>query len=203
MGIARLTLNGETVFESATPQIELCGVPVALPPHAFLQATAEGEKALQAGVQAIVGKAKNLADLFCGVGTFTLALARTAKLHAVEEDAPALAALAAAAKSASGLKPVTTERRDLFRLPLTLPELASYDALVLDPPRAGALAQARLLAQSKIPRIAYVSCDAASFARDAAVLVGGGYRMGPVQPIDQFLWSSHIELVAGFTRSLR
>jgi 23S rRNA (uracil1939-C5)-methyltransferase len=203
IGIARLTLNGETVFEAAPPQVELGGVPVTLPSQAFLQATAQGESALQVAVQAIVGKAKNVADLFSGVGTFTFALARGTRVHAVEGDGPALAALAASARAATGLKPVTAERRDLFKLPLTLPELAPYDALVLDPPRAGALAQARILAGSKIPRIAYVSCDAASFARDAALLLAGGYRMGPVQPIDQFLWSTHIELVAGFTRSAR
>jgi 23S rRNA (uracil1939-C5)-methyltransferase len=117
----------------------------------------------------------------------------------VEQDKPALQALAEAAK-ASGLKPVTTEIRDLFKLPLTPAELAAYGAVVLDPPRAGAEAQARALARSRVSTIAYVSCDAASFARDAAILVQGGYRPGPVTPIDQFLWSSHIELVGGFHR---
>jgi 23S rRNA (uracil1939-C5)-methyltransferase len=121
-------------------------------------------------------------------------------VHAVEQNAPALAALAAAAR-APGLKPLTTERRDLFRLPLTPLELARFEAVVLDPPRAGAEAQARALAASKVSTLAYVSCDAASFARDAAILAGGGFTPGPVQPIDQFLWSSHIELVAGFTRT--
>jgi len=163
-----------------------------------LQSTAEGEAALQARVVETVGKAKTVADLFAGVGTFALPLARKAKVHAVEQDQPALAALADASK-ASGLKPVTTEVRDLFKLPLTPMEL-TYDAVVLDPPRAGAEAQAKALARSKVPAIAYVSCDAASFARDAALLVGGGYRIGPVAPVDQFLWSSHIELVAGFSR---
>jgi 23S rRNA (uracil1939-C5)-methyltransferase len=141
-----------------------------------------------------------VADLFSGVGTFALPLARKARVHAVEQDKPALEALAIAAK-ASGLKPVTTEIRDLFKLPLSLPELAPYEAVVLDPPRAGAEAQARILARSQVPVIAYVSCDAASFARDAAILVQGGYRPGPITPIDQFLWSSHIELVGGFTRA--
>ena len=118
----------------------------------------------------------------------------------MEQDAPALAALAAAAKTAKGLKPVTTEVRDLFKLPLTPLELKPFDGVALDPPRAGAEAQARILAKSAVATIAYVSCDAASFARDAAILVAGGYRIGPVTPIDQFLWSSHIELVAGFIR---
>jgi 23S rRNA (uracil1939-C5)-methyltransferase len=199
LGIARLSLNGEIVFETAPPRIVLGGVPVVLPPGPFLQSTAEGEAALQQRVLAIVGKAKTLVDLFAGLGTFTLALARTARVHAVEQDTPALAALAPAAKS-PGLKPVTTEVRDLFKLPLTPAELDRFDAAVLDPPRAGAEAQARMLALSRVPVIAYVSCDAASFARDAALLVAGGYRIGPISPIDQFLWSSHIELVAGFVR---
>jgi 23S rRNA (uracil1939-C5)-methyltransferase len=200
IGIARLTLNGETVFETAAPTISFDGVPVALPPGSFLQSTAEGEQALQARVAAIVGKAKAVADLFSGVGTFALPLARRAKIHAVEHDAAALTALAAAAKT-PGLKPITTEVRDLFKLPLTPLELAPYGAVVLDPPRAGAECQVRALARSKVPVIAYVSCDAASFARDAAILTQGGYTIGPITPIDQFLWSSHIELVAGFKRA--
>ena len=199
LGIARLTMGRDTVFETAVPAVSLGGVRVALPSNPFLQSTAAGEAALQQGVLKIVGKAKSVADLFAGVGTFALPLAHKAKVHAVEQDKPALQALAAAAK-APGLKPVTTEARDLFKLPLTAAELASYDALVLDPPRAGAEAQVRLLAKSRVPVIAYVSCDAASFARDAALLIAGGYKIGAVTPIDQFLWSSHIELVAGFRR---
>jgi 23S rRNA (uracil1939-C5)-methyltransferase len=198
--IARLTLNGETVFETAIPAIALDGIAVRLPPNTFLQSTAEGERALQERVLKITGKAKSVADLFSGVGTFALPLARKAKVHAVEQDAPALAALAAAAKT-TGLKPVTTEKRDLFKVPLTPVELNAHDAVVLDPPRAGAESQVRTLAKSKVPVIAYVSCDAATFARDAVILIAGGYKIGPVTPIDQFLWSSHIELVAGFSRS--
>ena len=201
-GIVRVHFNNGLVLESAAPQVEEGGVRVNLPPYSFLQSTIEGEIALQERVRKIVGKAKLVADLFSGVGTFALSLARKAKVHAVEQDAPALAALADAAKS-PGLKPVTTERRDLFKLALTLPELNSYDAVVLDPPRAGAEAQARQLAKSRVPTIAYVSCDVRSFARDAAILVQGGYRLGPVTPIDQFLWSSHIEMVAAFVRDKR
>ncbi len=163
IGIARLTMGRDTVFETAIPTVTIGGAAVALPPGPFLQATAEGEAALQARVLQITGKAKNVADLFSGVGTFALPLARKARVHAVEQDKPALAALVAAAKS-PGLKPVTTEARDLFKLPLTPGELAPYDAVVLDPPRAGAEAQARALARSRVPVIAYVSCDAASFA---------------------------------------
>jgi len=199
LGIARAVFNSNLVLENAPPQVEEGGVRVTLPPNAFLQSTREGEAALQAGVLDIVGRAKTVLDLFAGCGTFALALAGKSRVHAVEQDAPALAALAQAAKS-SGLRPVTTEVRDLFKLPMTPGELAGYDAVVLDPPRAGAQAQAGMLAKSKVPRIAYVSCDAASFARDAALLVAGGYRIGPVKPIDQFLWSSHIELVGSFVR---
>jgi len=199
LGIARLTMNRQTVFENALPSVHLGGVKVILPPDPFLQSTAEGEAALQARVLEAIGKAKMVADLFAGCGTFALPLARKARVHAVEQDKPALAALAEAAKS-SGLKPVTTEARDLFKLPLTVPELKPYDAVVLDPPRAGAEGQAVQLAKSRVRAIAYVSCDAASFARDAALLAAGGYKIGPVTPIDQFLWSSHIELVGSFIR---
>lgn len=199
LGIARLTMGREMVFETAVPAVTLGGVKVALPSNPFLQSTAQGEAALQEGVTKIAGKAKAVADLFAGVGTFALPLAHKARVHAVEQDKAALAALAAAAKT-PGLKPVTTEARDLFKLPLTPVELNGYDAVALDPPRAGAEAQVRALAKSQVPVIAYVSCDAATFARDAAILVQGGYRPGPVTPIDQFLWSSHIELIAGFKR---
>jgi 23S rRNA (uracil1939-C5)-methyltransferase len=200
LGIARLTMGRDMVFETVAPQVSLGGVPVILPSNSFLQSTREGEAALQQRVLGIVGKAKTVADLFAGVGTFALPLAGKAKVHAVEQDKDALAALAQAAKN-PGLKPVTTEVRDLFKQPLTATELAPCDAVVLDPPRAGAEAQARVLARSKVAAVAYVSCDAASFARDAATLSAGGYKIGPVTPIDQFLWSSHIELVAGFVRS--
>ena len=201
LGIARLTMGRETVFETAVPQVSLGGVAVALPPNPFLQSTREGEGALQERVLKIVGKAKTVCDLFAGLGTFALPLAAKARIHAVEQDAPALAALAAAVRGAKGLKPVTTERRDLFKLPLTPVELSPYEAVVLDPPRAGAEAQVRALAKSRVPVIAYVSCDAATFAWDAALLVAGGYRIGPVTPVDQFLWSSHIELVGSFKRT--
>jgi 23S rRNA (uracil1939-C5)-methyltransferase len=200
LNIARIVFNKDLLLESAAPEVEEGGVRIKLPPHVFLQPTREGEAALQARVLEIAGGAKNVADLFAGCGTFAMPLARKAKVHAVEQDAPALAALATAAKAPT-LKPVTTEARDLFKLPLTQAELNAYDAVVLDPPRAGAEAQARNLAKSRVSAIAYVSCDAASFARDAALLIAGGYDIGPVTPIDQFLWSSHIELVAGFRRT--
>ena len=198
--IARILFNKELVLENQAPRVILVGAEVRLPPHAFLQASREGEEALQAHVVALLKGAKHIADLFAGLGTFTFALARQARIHAVEQDGEALAALAQAAKKTAGLRPITTEKRDLFKAPLMPPELKVYDAVLLDPPRAGAEAQARALAASSVPRIAYVSCDAASFARDTAILVQAGFRPGTVTPIDQFLYSGHIELVAGFER---
>jgi 23S rRNA (uracil1939-C5)-methyltransferase len=184
--------------------VKLAGAEVALPPLAFLQATRAGEQALQDHVLALAqgGRtgAKNVVDLFAGLGTFSLALARNARVHAVEQDAVALAALAGAVRNTSGLKPVTTERRDLFKQPLSAAELKAFDMLVLDPPRAGAEAQVREAANSALRRIAYVSCDAGSFARDAAILVNAGFVPGPVTPIDQFRYSGHIELVGSFVR---
>ena len=200
LGLARVTANGELLAELAAPVIEIGPALVALPRNAFLQPTQEGEAVLQEHVLEGAKRAKTVVDLFAGSGTFALVLAEKARVHAVETDSAALDALAAAARATPGLKPVTVERRDLFKLPLQPPELARFDAVVLDPPRVGALAQAKELARSKIRRIVYVSCNPESFARDARVLVSGGYRMGTVTPVDQFLWSSHSELVTTFTR---
>ncbi|MBS0473274.1 MAG: class I SAM-dependent RNA methyltransferase [Proteobacteria bacterium] len=200
LGAVRVLWNGSLVLGAAQPIVRFGKAGVSLPSEAFLQPSVEGEEILRKQVRAAVGKAKAVADLFCGVGTFALTLAEKARVHGVERDVPALEALAAAARATSGLKPVTIERRDLFKVPLAAVELAKFGAVVLDPPRAGAEAQARELARSKVPRIAYVSCDAQSFARDARILVDGGYRISTVVPVDQFLWSSHIELVAAFER---
>ncbi|HEY2837468.1 MAG TPA: RsmD family RNA methyltransferase [Rhizomicrobium sp.] len=198
--IARIIFNGEILTERQKPQLAFDGIAIVPPPHAFLQASREGEAVLQTRVLALMEGAKAIADLFAGLGTFTLPLARRARVHAVEQDDEALTALAAATRKAKGLKPITTEKRDLFKLPLTPLELNKFDAVLLDPPRAGAEAQFKALAASKIRRIAYVSCDAGSFARDVAILARAGFRPGPVQPVDQFLYSNHIELVCGFTR---
>ena len=200
-GIARIIFNGEILLERRTPTIAFDGITVAPPPHAFLQPTRDGEVVLQNHVLELTNGARHLADLFAGVGTFTLPLARRAKVHAVEQESAALAVLAEGARHGKGLKPVTIEKRDLFKLPLTPLELNRFDAVVLDPPRAGAESQVRALAASKISRIAYVSCDAGSFARDAAILVKAGFRTGPVWPVDQFLYSDHIELVCGLSRN--
>jgi len=198
LDLARISAHGETVVLRTAPKVRLGRAEVALPPEAFLQPTREGEAALQDFVRASLAGARRVADLFCGCGTFSFPLAETARVHAVEIDGGMLEAVAASTKTTLGLKPVTVERRNLFRRPLTGQELEGFDAVCLDPPRAGAFEQARMLARSKVGRIAYVSCDAESFARDARVMIDGGFALGRVVPVDQFLWSSHIELVGQF-----
>ena len=200
LDLVRVTSGNALLYQSAVPEITFGEARVQLPPNAFLQPTREGEAILQAYAVDAIGKAKRIADIFSGCGTFTLPLAERTQVHAVDADAPMLAALAGAARRTSGLKPVTTETRDLFKLPLTPAELARFDAVVLDPPRAGARAQATMLAKSVVPRIAYISCDPASFARDAQVLIDGGFALNWIVGVDQFLWSAHIELAAAFSR---
>ena len=199
-GFARLSWEGEVIALVEPPAQAFGRALVAPPPGAFLQATKEGEAALLAGVRETVGGAKNVADLFAGSGTFSLPLAETAEVHAVEGEAPMLAALDRGWRQATGLKKVTTEARDLFRRPLLPDELKKFDAVVIDPPRAGAEAQMAELAQAGVPVIAAVSCNPVTFARDAAVLIGAGYRLDRLKVVDQFRWSTHIELVAGFSR---
>lgn len=195
-GVARISIASEILVEPQKPMIDFGGVPVVLPPGSFMQATARAESAMADLVTAHVGKAKRVADLFAGCGTFALRIARTAAVHAVEFDAPALAALDHAARHAQGLKAVATERRDLFRRPMQPMDLKQIDAVVFDPPRAGAEAQSHELARSKVGRIAAVSCNPVTLARDLSILIAGGYRVKSVTPIDQFLWSSHVEAVA-------
>lgn len=182
-----------------TPRVIFSGVAVDLPVEAFLQASIEAERVLVAEVLAGVGGAERVLDLYAGLGTFTFALAQKSAVHAVEGSSPAVAALAAAARGAALVR-VTSEVRDLARRPLLPEELARFAAVVFDPPRAGAAAQCAMLARSRVPRIVAVSCSPASFARDAAILVAGGYRLLEVKPIDQFIWSPHVELVARFER---
>jgi 23S rRNA (uracil1939-C5)-methyltransferase len=200
MGTIRVSWNGALAFESVAPIVRFGTVDVKLPLNPFLQPTEAGEAVLLRTVLAATRGAKTIADLFSGCGTFALPLAAHARVHAVEKEEAMLAALLAGARATPGLKPVTVARRDLFKVPLNAGELAQFDAVTLDPPRAGAQAQVTQLAKSKVSRIAYVSCNAESFARDARLLVDGGYAMGTVTPVDQFLWSEHIELVADFTR---
>lgn len=199
LGVARITRNGAPMVEMDRPFVHLGKGRVPVPPDVFLQPTREGERMLQACVKAALGKAKKIADLFCGCGTFTLPLAEKANVHAVDLAGDHLKALEAAAKC-PGIKPLTIEKRNLFKLPLSARELAAYDGVVLDPPRAGAEAQARELAQTKLKTIVYVSCNPETFARDAKILSDGGFQLKQLMPVDQFLWSTHTELVASFRR---
>lgn len=199
-GLSRLTWEGETVFQSAAPSLAMGPARVVPPPGAFLQATRQGEAALLAAVRDAVGAANRIVDLFAGCGTFALPLAETAEVHAVEGEGPMLTALDAGWRAASGLRRVTTETRDLFRRPLLPDELARFDAVVIDPPRAGAEAQIVQLARANTPIIAAVSCNPVTFARDARRLVEAGFRLDWVQVVDQFRWSSHVELAARLSR---
>jgi len=198
--VARMSLNGQTIIETRAPAVRMGKAAVEIPIASFLQATAEAEAVLARLVLEGVGAAKSVADLFCGMGPFSLRLAERAKVYAADSDRPALAALQKAVKHTQGLKPVTAQFRDLFREPLVPVELAPYDAVVFDPPRAGAEAQARELAKSKVKTVVAVSCEPRTFARDAAILVAGGYRLEKVTPVDQFAWSTHVEVVGVFRR---
>jgi len=198
--LARLSVDSglgtETRYEPVEATVTLGGLAVPLPAGAFLQATPEGETALVAAVREAVGEATTVADLFAGLGTFTFAL--PGKVYAAEGARDAYFALKAAA--GRGQRQVFAEHRDLFRRPLMPAELDRFAAIVLDPPRAGAREQAEQLASSKVPVIAYVSCNPSSFARDAKAICEGGYRLDWVQPVGQFRWSTHVELVGRFSR---
>lgn len=201
--LARLSNHGVTLIERRQPLLEIGRAKIAPPAGGFLQATVAGERALADLVLAEIASGKRVADLFAGVGTFALRLAERAEVHAVEQDQASLTALSKAARSAPHLKRVTTEARDLFRRPLLRAELAGYDALVFDPPRAGAEAQARELAASDVPLVLAVSCNAQTFSRDARILVDGGYAMEQATPVDQFRYSAHVEIVGVFRRAAR
>jgi 23S rRNA (uracil1939-C5)-methyltransferase len=190
----------EPIVVQAPPQMRFGAVLVDLPMPSFLQPSAEGEAALKAAVLAMTGKAKRIVELFAGCGTFTFDLAGIGKVHAVEGSKPAVAALEHAAKRAQLGHRITTEVRDLERAPLTFQELKNVDAVVFDPPRAGAKAQAEMLAKSQVKRIVAVSCNPATFARDAGILIGGGYLLSALTIVDQFIWSPHVELVAEFRK---
>ncbi|MEM1352606.1 MAG: class I SAM-dependent RNA methyltransferase [Pseudomonadota bacterium] len=199
---SRLAWNGETVALRAPPEQHFEGIAVVPPAGAFLQATQHGTETLTHAVQEIVGDARHVTDLFAGCGTFALPLARGAEVHAVEGDAAMLATLDHGWRHAAGLKKVTTEVRDLFRRPLMPDELARSEAVVLDPPRAGAGAQVAELARAPVQRsVAYISCNPVTFARDARVLVNADFTLEWIQVVDQFRWSAHVELVARFTAS--
>lgn len=201
-GLARLAIDDglgpEPRWEPEPVSVSFGGVPVPFPPAAFLQATPEGEAALIDAVRRAIGDARMIADLFAGLGTFALAVDPAAKVYAGEGAREAILALKAAAAGAQ--RQVFAEHRDLFRRPLVPRELDLFDAVILDPPRAGAKEQVAQLAASKAPVIAYVSCNPSSFARDAKILCEGGYRLDWVQPVGQFRWSTHVELVGRFSR---
>ena len=199
LGVARLTWGGE-VIATVQPPVQMFGVAkVTPPPGAFLQATREGEAALVGAVADIVGEAATVVDLFAGCGTFALPLAQQATVHAIEGEAAMMKALDRGWREAQGLKRVTTETRDLFRNPVIAEDLR-YDAAVIDPPRAGALAQAQEIARSDLAKVAFVSCNPVTFARDARILVDAGFKLEWIQVVDQFRWSSHVELVGAFQR---
>ncbi|HWW66082.1 MAG TPA: class I SAM-dependent RNA methyltransferase [Sphingomonadaceae bacterium] len=200
--LARLSIDDgygpQPRWEPEPVTVTLGGIAVPLPIGGFLQATADGEAALVAAVRDAVGGAAAIADLFAGLGTFALPLSAGAKVYAAEGARDPVLALKAAGARAE--RPLFVEHRDLFRRPLDAKELARFDAVVLDPPRAGAREQAAALAASPVPRIAYVSCNPATFARDARALIDGGYRLERVRPVGQFRWSTHVELAATFAR---
>lgn len=198
--LARLTRHGEIVALRTAPTIAIGRAVIVLPPGAFLQPTAAGEAALATLVLGHCEEASTVADLFAGVGPFALRLAERARVTAIDSDADAIAALKRAAEMTQGLKPVTAEARDLFRRPLLASELNRFDAVVFDPPRQGAQAQARELAASKVPLVVAVSCNPATFGRDARLLTDAGYRLRRVTPLDQFRYSPHVEIVARLER---
>ena len=199
LALARLTWDGEVIAMRTPPAQHFGSAAVTPPPGAFLQATRHGEAALRDAVVDAVGEAETVADLFAGCGTFALPLAQKARVHAVVGDAEMIAALEGGWRRAKGAKPLTVEARDLFRRPLLPDELAKIDAVVLDPPRAGAEAQVAEIIRAGVPRVAYVSCNPVSFARDVQNMVAAGYRLDWVQVVDQFRWSSHVELSACLT----
>ncbi|MEN9931668.1 MAG: hypothetical protein RIS17_241 [Pseudomonadota bacterium] len=200
--LARLSVEGpggiDTLVERRTPTLRMGGADVALPVAPFLQATREGEAALVAAVREAVGPANRVADLFCGLGTFALPLSEAGQVLAVDAAGPAVMALGVAARRAG--RRVEVQHRDLFRRPLEGRELAGLQAVVFDPPRAGAEAQATALAASAVPVVVAVSCNPNTFGRDARILIEGGYRLTTLWPVAQFRWSSHVELVARFER---
>jgi 23S rRNA (uracil1939-C5)-methyltransferase len=198
--LARLTRHGELVLLRSSPDISIGAAQVTLPPGSFLQATIAGEETLAALVSEHCKRAKHIADLFCGVGPFALRLATKSRVTALDSDAGAVTALQKAATLTSGLKPVRAEPRDLFRRPLMPQELRDYDTVVFDPPRQGAQAQVTQLAASKVAIVVAVSCNVTTFARDARILIDGGYRIDGVTPVDQFRHTPHVELVARFRR---
>jgi len=199
--LLRLSINGDAIASREPPVVMIGGAAVPLPVQSFLQATALGEATLTQLVLADMPKAKHVADLFGGLGTFALPLAGKTRVTSIDSDRDAVAALERAVRTTQGLKPLVAQLRNLFNAPLTFQELKDFDAAVLDPPRAGAETQSRQLAKSRVGHVAYVSCDPQTFARDAAILCEGGYQLLKATPVDQFKWTAHLELVAVFRKT--
>jgi 23S rRNA (uracil1939-C5)-methyltransferase len=200
LDLARVCNHGEIVIERRPPRFAFGKALTRLPPGGFLQATEVGEAWLAEFAERAFAGAKRVADLFCGAGAFALRLARGREVFAADADPAAVAALARAAATTPGLRKLEAETRDLFRRPLRADELAAFDAALIDPPRAGAIEQARALAASALPLVVSISCNAATFARDARILVDGGFRIESVTPLDQFRFSAQVEIAAVFRR---
>jgi 23S rRNA (uracil1939-C5)-methyltransferase len=200
LDLARVSNHGEIVIERRPPRVAFAEALVRLPPGAFLQATEAGEAWLAEFAERALGDGKRVADLFCGAGAFALRLARGREVFAADADSAAIAALARAAATTPGLRKLDAVTRDLFRRPLRTDELAAFDAALIDPPRAGAIEQARALAASDLPLVVSISCNAATFARDARILVDGGFQIESLTPLDQFRFSAHVEIAAVFRR---
>ncbi len=198
--LARLSLAGETLVMARQPRVAFGPATVPVPPGGFLQAVPEAELAMTSRAVEAVRGAKKAADLFCGAGTFTFPLATVAPVLAADASAAGIAALKAGIGTTQGLRPITAEARDLFRRPLAPYDLRGCDAIVFDPPRAGAAEQTAQIAQTKAGVVVGVSCNPQTFARDARILIDAGFRMERVTPVDQFLWSAHVELVGVFRR---
>lgn len=203
LDLVRLSIHGDTIIARGDAAQAMGRAKVIVPPGGFLQPTSEGEDVLGKLAAEAVAGAKRVADLFAGSGPFALRVAEHAEVHAFESEAAALTALDRAARATPHLRRIICETRDLFRRPLLDHELKPFDAVVLDPPRAGAEAQCAQLAKSNVAKIAYVSCDVGSFVRDAAKLLQGGYVLERVTPVDQFRYSAHVELVGVFSKPLQ
>jgi 23S rRNA (uracil1939-C5)-methyltransferase len=201
LDLARVSNHGEVVIERRPPRVAFGDTLARLPPGAFLQATEAGEKWLAEFAGRALADTRKVADLFCGAGAFALRLARAREVFAADSDPATIAALVRTAAASTGLHTIRAETRDLFRRPLRADELAAFDAALIDPPRAGALQQARALAASSLPLVVSISCNAATFARDARVLIDGGFQLESVTPLDQFRFSAHVEIAAVFRRS--
>ena len=200
LDLARVSNHGEVVIERRPPRVAFGEALVRLPPGAFLQATEAGETLLAEFAEQALADSKRVADLFCGAGAFAVRLARRREVFAADADAAAVVALARAAATTPGLRKLAAETRDLFRRPLRADELAAFDAALIDPPRAGALEQSRALAASALPLVVSISCNPATFARDARILIDGGFQIDAVTPLDQFRFSPHVEIAAVFRR---